>query len=148
MRFENNQSAKWDGKEAEVPGRTVVRLGWRGKDGLEKAEVHWPGKGRGKAGKVKVWRCVVLEGEEEEGQATAEDPQPAAQDPQTATEDPQRVSADPQELGMWVSDFEKEGTPPPPLATSMVCPPPPATADPTQKIFTGIAHGYCKSRSL
>ena len=45
VRFENN-SSKWDGKEAEVPGRTVVRLGRRGEDGLEKAEVSWPGKGK------------------------------------------------------------------------------------------------------
>ena len=69
VRFENNNSSKWDGKEAEVPGRTVVRLGRRGEDRLEKAEVCWPGKG--KTGKVKVWRCVVLEGEEEEEGQTA-----------------------------------------------------------------------------
>ena len=90
VRFEGNRSAKWDGKESEVPGRTVVRLGWRGEDGLERAEVHWPGKG--KAGKVKVWRCVVLKGEEEEGQATTRTrkpelgtctPRPAAEDLQT-----------------------------------------------------------------
>ena len=36
------------GWEVEVPGKTVVRLGeWTG-EGLERAEVHWPGKG-GKA---------------------------------------------------------------------------------------------------
>ena len=38
---------------------TVVKLGKRGEDGLEEAEVHWPGKGKGKKGKV--WKCVVLE---------------------------------------------------------------------------------------
>ena len=42
-------------------GRTVVRLGWRGADGLEKGEVQWPGKG--KAGKI--WRCVMLKDGEE-----------------------------------------------------------------------------------
>ena len=57
VRFEGNNSMRWEGKETEVPGRTVVRLGSRGVDGLEKAEVHW-GKGKGK----KVWKCVMLEG--------------------------------------------------------------------------------------
>ena len=59
-----DNSTRWDGKETEVPGRTVVRLGSRGVDGLEKAEVHW-GKGKGK----KVWKCVMLEGGEEEEEA-------------------------------------------------------------------------------
>ena len=100
VRFENNNSSKWDGKEAEVPGRTVVRLGRRGEDGLEKAEVSWPGKG--KTGKAKVWRCVVLEGEEEEEGQTARmrkpEPEtyvqrPAAEDtdtPRTPTAPPRR----------------------------------------------------------
>ena len=59
--FEGNDSTKWDGNE--VPGRTVVRLGWRGLDRLERAEIHWPKR---KVGKVTVWWCVVLEGEEAE----------------------------------------------------------------------------------
>ena len=60
VRFEGNASKRWDGRETEVPSRTVVRSGRRGADGSEIAEVHWPGKGgKGK----KVWCCVVLEGE-------------------------------------------------------------------------------------
>ena len=65
VRFEGNASKRWDGRETEVPSRTVVRSGRRGADGSEIAEVHWPGKG----GKGKVWCCVVLEGEEEEAAA-------------------------------------------------------------------------------
>ena len=61
--FEGNNFTKWDGNEVEVPGRTVVRLGWRGPDRLERAEIHWP---KGKVGKANVWWCVVLEGEEAE----------------------------------------------------------------------------------
>ena len=58
VRFENNASKRWDGKEVEVPRKTVVRLGeWTG-EGLERAQVHWPGKG-GKS-KGKIWNCVVL----------------------------------------------------------------------------------------
>ena len=75
--FEKNNSVKWDGKEAEVPGRTVVRLGWRGADGLERVEVHWPGKGKGKA---RVWRCAVLEAEVEE--ETPQQPKPPPQQPE------------------------------------------------------------------
>ena len=74
VRFEKNNSVKWDGKEAEVPGRTVVRLRWRGADGLERAEVHWPGKGKEKA---RVWRCAVLEVEEPPQQ-----PEPPPQQPE------------------------------------------------------------------
>ena len=58
VRFVGNGSRKWDGKETDVPEYTVVKLGKRGEDGLEEAEVHWPGKGKGKG---KVWKCVVLE---------------------------------------------------------------------------------------
>ena len=58
MRFVGNGLRKWDGKETDVPEYTVVKLGKRGKDGLEETEVHWPGKGKGKG---KVWKCVVLE---------------------------------------------------------------------------------------
>ena len=66
VRFEGNTSKRWDGRETEVPSRTVVRSGRRGADGSEIAEVHWPGKGgKGK----KVWCCMVLEGEEEEAAA-------------------------------------------------------------------------------
>ena len=64
-----DNSTRWDGKETEVPGRTVVRLGSRGVDGLEKAEVHW-GKGKRK----KVWKCVMLEGGEEEEEAAEAPP--------------------------------------------------------------------------
>ena len=67
VRFEGNASKRWDGRETEVPSRTVVRSGRRGADGSEIAEVHWPGKG----GKGKVWCCVVLEGEGEEEEAAA-----------------------------------------------------------------------------
>ena len=52
------------GREGEVPGRTVVRLGWRGADRLERGEVHWPGKGKGSKAKKTVWRCALLEAEE------------------------------------------------------------------------------------
>ena len=43
-----------------APVFLLVRLGQRGKDGLEEAEVHWMGKGKGKAGNVKVWRCLYI----------------------------------------------------------------------------------------
>ena len=62
VRFEGNASKCWDGRETEVPSRTVVRSGRREADGSEIAKVHWPGKG----GKAKVWCYVVLAGEEEE----------------------------------------------------------------------------------
>ena len=58
VQFEANASKKWDGREVEVPGKTVVRLGEWTVEGLEKVEVYWPGKG-GKT-KGKVWNCVVL----------------------------------------------------------------------------------------
>ena len=57
VRFEGNGAKKWDGKETEVPAKTLVSLGEYTAEGLEKAEVHWPGKG-GKTGKI--WKCVVL----------------------------------------------------------------------------------------
>ena len=57
VRFEGNGSRKWDGREIEVPEKTVVRLGQRTAEGLEKAEVLWPGKGKSKG---KVWTCVML----------------------------------------------------------------------------------------
>ena len=81
VRFEGNSSNRWDGRETEVPSRTVVRSGRRGADGLEVAEVHWPGKGgKGK----KLWKCVVLEGEaaEEEAEAAV----PSAKRPRTRAE--------------------------------------------------------------
>ena len=59
MRFEGNGSKKWDGKEVEVARKTVVRLAEWTEEGLERAEVHWLGKGE-KANKGKVWKCVVL----------------------------------------------------------------------------------------
>ena len=55
-----------DGKERLVPAETVVRTGKRGADGLEKAEVHWPGQGR--KGTV-IWNCVILEDAEEKSTA-------------------------------------------------------------------------------
>ena len=58
VRFEDNDSKRWDGKEVEVPEKTVVRLGECTVEGLERAQVHWPGKG-GKSG-GKIWNCVVL----------------------------------------------------------------------------------------
>ena len=65
VQFEGNGSNKWDGREYEVP-EAVVRQGrWTG-DGLEEAEVHWPGKG-GKAKGGKIWKCVMLPLEIEEG---------------------------------------------------------------------------------
>ena len=51
VRFEGNGAKKWDGKETEVPAKTLVSLGEYTAEGLEKAEVHWPGKG-GKTGSV------------------------------------------------------------------------------------------------
>ena len=45
VRFEDNHSKRWDGKEVEVPGKTVVRLGEWTAEGLERGQVHWPGKG-------------------------------------------------------------------------------------------------------
>ena len=57
VKFEGNGSRKWDGKESEVPRKTVERLGKKTGEGLEQAEVHWPGKGKGKG---KVWKCVIL----------------------------------------------------------------------------------------
>ena len=69
VRFEGNGSKKWDGREYEVPEKTVVRQGrWTG-DGLEEAEVHWPGKG-GKAKGGKIWKCVILPLETEEERTT------------------------------------------------------------------------------
>ena len=68
VRFEGNESKKWDGKEVEIPGKTVVRLA---EEGLEKAEVHWQGK-RGKA-KGKIWKCIVLPAEESQETADAVD---------------------------------------------------------------------------
>ena len=38
VRFEGNGSKRWDGREYEVPGRTVVRLGRLTEEGLEEAE--------------------------------------------------------------------------------------------------------------
>ena len=61
VRIKGNGSKRWDGRETEVPSRTVVRSG---ADSLVVAEVHWPGKG----GKRKVWKCAVLKGEQEEEQ--------------------------------------------------------------------------------
>ena len=58
VKFDGNGSKKWDGKEVEVPGKTVVKLGEVTAEGLERAEVHWPGKG-GET-KDKVWKCVIL----------------------------------------------------------------------------------------
>ena len=43
VRFEGNGSKKWDGKETEVPAKTLVSLGEYTVEGLEKAEVHWEG---------------------------------------------------------------------------------------------------------
>ena len=86
VKFENNHSVKWDGKESEVPVRTVVRLGWRGADGLERAEVHWPGKGKGKP---RVWRCAVLEAELEEPPQQPDPPQ-QPEPPQQQPELPRR----------------------------------------------------------
>ena len=45
VRYENNNSKKWDGKEKVVATETLVRTGKRGPDGLKRAEVHWLGKG-------------------------------------------------------------------------------------------------------
>ena len=53
VRFVGNNSKKWDGKETEVPAKTVMALGRKTAEGLEEAEVHWPGKGKATA---KVWR--------------------------------------------------------------------------------------------
>lgn len=66
VRFENNNSKRWDGKERLVPAETVVRTGKRGANGLEQAEVHWPGKG-GKG--TVIWNCVILEDTEEKSTA-------------------------------------------------------------------------------
>ena len=57
VRFENNNSKRWDGKERGIPAETVVRTGKGGADGLEEAEVHWLGKG-GKG--TAIWNCVIL----------------------------------------------------------------------------------------
>ena len=58
VRFKDNHSKRWDGKEVEVPGKTVVRLGEWTAEGLERGQVHWPGKGGKSRGKI--WKCVVL----------------------------------------------------------------------------------------
>ena len=39
-----------------MPAKTVMALGTKTAEGLEEAEVHWPGKGKAKA---KVWKCVI-----------------------------------------------------------------------------------------
>ena len=71
VRFERNSSKKWDGKEVEVPGKTVVGQGRYTAEGLEEAEVHWPGKGKSKG---KIWRCVVLKrGEMTESESEEEE---------------------------------------------------------------------------
>ena len=77
-----------------MPGRTVVRLGWRGADGLERAEVHWPGKGKGKA---RVWRCAVLEPQQPESPRQQpesswqpESPQPPRRGPPESQQQPPR----------------------------------------------------------
>ena len=57
VRFEGNGSMKWDGKEVDVPGETVVRLEEWKKEGLEQAHVNWPGKGRFRG---KTWNCLLL----------------------------------------------------------------------------------------
>ena len=48
MRFEGNSPKRWDGKVAEVPTSMATKTGRIGDDGLPQAEVHWPGKGKGK----------------------------------------------------------------------------------------------------
>ena len=40
-------------------GKTVVRLGKWTAEGLERAQVHWPGKEGGKS-RGKIWNCMVL----------------------------------------------------------------------------------------
>lgn len=45
VKFNGNSSKKLDGKEVKVPGKMVIKLGELTAEGLEKAEVHWPGKG-------------------------------------------------------------------------------------------------------
>ena len=88
VRFEGNGSKKWDGKEVEVAGKTVVRLVEWTEEGLERAKVHWPGKG-GKANKGKGWKCVVLlpesqsEAEVESAEETA-DAAPGSTSPTSA----------------------------------------------------------------
>ena len=62
VRFAGNGSKRWDEKEIEVPSKTVVRLGRWTAEGLEEAEVHWPGKGKSKG---KIWKCVMLPGDSE-----------------------------------------------------------------------------------
>ena len=46
VKFTENDSARWDGKVADVPRETVVRTGEREADGQERVEVHWPSKGK------------------------------------------------------------------------------------------------------
>ena len=65
VRYENNSLKKWDGKEKAIAVEMLVRMGKRGADGLERGEVHWPGKG----GKGTMWNCVILA----EGNAIAEE---------------------------------------------------------------------------
>ena len=63
VRFEGNGSKKWNGQEwdgidADVPKKTVVRLGEYTEDGYEKAQVIWPGKSGKPQGTL--WHCVIL----------------------------------------------------------------------------------------
>lgn len=46
VRLEANGSKKWVGKEVEVPGKTVVRLGEWMEEGLKQAHGNWLGKGK------------------------------------------------------------------------------------------------------
>ena len=57
VRFEDNHSKRWDGKEVEVPGKTVVRLGELTAEGLERAQVHRPGQGGNPEGKFGIVLC-------------------------------------------------------------------------------------------
>ena len=54
VRFEDNDSKRWDGKEVEVPQKMVVRLGEWTVEWLERAQVHWPGKGGNPEGKMEL----------------------------------------------------------------------------------------------
>ena len=77
VKFVDNNSAQWDGKVTEVSGETVVRMGRRGADSLERVEVHWPGKGKGK---MKVWHAVLVadanDDEQEQLEADLDVPNP------------------------------------------------------------------------
>lgn len=44
VRFKGDGTKKWDSKEVEFPGRTVVMLREWTEERPERAEVHWPGK--------------------------------------------------------------------------------------------------------